>query len=337
MEKESLISIIVPVFNVEAYLSRCLRSICGQTWHHLEIIVVDDGSTDNSLEICHELARQDRRIRLIRQTNQGQSCARNAALQVATGEFIGFVDADDWIEPDMYASLYNLLTRTDADIAVCSYFTEQGDRRRMHPATNGEQILDTTSALHKLAEDKTIRNYLWDKLYRRELFGTDLRFPEGRWFEDIAIMYRLFHRAKRIAVSDKALYHYTIRQGSTMQSLYNAEKEYHLFQAVCEQNDFYLQHRIGDRTPVFVVQRGLRLIDHLLPLSSPRAEEIRREAWKQMIRYDHLTAAEIGWSFAFKRWSIRHCPELYRTMYCLFRKICPSRRHHYPKKHKENE
>ena len=127
MEKD-LISIIVPVYNVEAYLDRCMESILKQTYKRLEIILVDDGSTDSSREKCDAYAKQDSRIKVIHKKNSGLSDARNAGLALATGDYIGYVDSDDWIEPDMYQSLYDACAEHDAELAVCRYFREYQDR-----------------------------------------------------------------------------------------------------------------------------------------------------------------------------------------------------------------
>lgn len=203
-----LISIIVPVYQVKEYLTQCIESILNQTYSTLEIILVDDGSSDGSVEICDQYARRDQRIQVIHKENGGLSSARNAGLKQARGDFIGFIDSDDWIEPQMYEMLYNAIS-DKGDIAVCNYFYD--DIGREYEACNRNSFMvDSYQALELLIADE-IPNYAWNKLYRRNLFQ-GLNFPEGRYYEDVAIMYLLFERANYVSFLGKALYHYRYRK-----------------------------------------------------------------------------------------------------------------------------
>ena len=163
-----LISIIVPVYNVKNYLEKCLQSICGQTYKNLEIILIDDGSSDGSGELCDLFAQRDGRIKVIHQTNAGQSAARNRGLAVAQGELLGFVDSDDWIEPDMYEFLYHLLKENGADISICSHYIETAVKTRVKHSSGQFSSFSREEAIRTLVEDKRIRNYMWDKLYKRQ-------------------------------------------------------------------------------------------------------------------------------------------------------------------------
>ena len=227
-----LISIIVPVYNVKNYLEKCLQSICGQTYKNLEIILIDDGSSDGSGELCDLFAQRDGRIKVIHQTNAGQSAARNRGLAVAQGEFLGFVDSDDWIEPDMYEFLYCLLKENEADISICSHCRDKDGGSVVKYASGKQFVFTRDEGIRALAVDKHIRNYVWDKLYKRCLFS-DIAFPLNRIFEDIAISYQVFYKAENIVMRDLPKYHYVIREGSAMQGKYNPQKEYQLFLAVC--------------------------------------------------------------------------------------------------------
>lgn len=174
-----LISIIVPVYNVKDYLEKCLQSICVQTYKNLEIILIDDGSSDGSGELCDLFAQRDGRIKVIHQTNAGQSAARNRGLAVAQGEFLGFVDSDDWIEPDMYEFLYHLLKENGADISICSHYRDKG-KKSVAKYSSGEQFVFTRDeGIRALVVDRRIRNYVWDKLYKRRLFS-GITFPLNR-------------------------------------------------------------------------------------------------------------------------------------------------------------
>lgn len=211
------VSVIVPVYNVEPYLRKCLDSILAQTYQNLEIILVDDGSTDKSGTICDEYAGRDDRIHVIHKENGGVSSARNAGLTAADGEYIGWVDADDWIEPDMYAYLLSCILRYGADIAICSR-KEEYRKRSVFRGWDEERMLNKEEALGLLLENDVLQNFLWDKLWRRDLYR-GIVFPEGRTFEDIAVMHRLFERAEGVICLPEAKYHYFQREGSIVNSV----------------------------------------------------------------------------------------------------------------------
>lgn len=208
------ISVIVPVYKVEAYLRKCLDSIAGQTYRNLEIILVDDGSPDNCGAICDEYAARDGRFVVIHKENGGVSTARNAGLAAATGDWIGWVDSDDWIEADMFEYLLTNALEYDADIAVCGHYEEYGDKAELS-GWKEKQILDTETALKMLLENDQMNNLLWDRLWRREIFE-GITFPIGRTFEDIAVMHRLFLKARRVICLPEAKYHYLQRFGGIM-------------------------------------------------------------------------------------------------------------------------
>jgi len=212
--REALISVIVPVYKVEPYLRKCLDSILGQTYRNLEILLIDDGSPDRCGEICEEYAAKDGRIKAIHQANGGLSSARNRGLARATGDFIGFVDSDDWIEPDMYDYLLSGMRRAEAEIAVCGRY-EHARETCVVRGWPREEPLNREEALRALLENDRLKNFMWDKLWRRELFA-DLRFPEGRTFEDMAVAHKLFAKALRVVCLPEAKYHYRLRSGSIL-------------------------------------------------------------------------------------------------------------------------
>lgn len=209
---EQKISVIIPVYKVEPYLRKCLDSVIGQTYQHLEIILVDDGSPDNCGAICDEYAAQDSRIKVTHQKNAGLSAARNAGLRIASGDYLGFVDSDDWVEPEMFGALLNGIQETGADIAVCGRYEEYKDHNIPYCWTEVQE-LNTEQALGELLRNERLQNLVWDKLYRRELFE-EIWFPEGKTFEDMAVMHWLFLRAKKVVCLPVALYHYLHRAGS---------------------------------------------------------------------------------------------------------------------------
>lgn len=163
------ISVIIPVYNVEPYLRRCLESVVLQTYKNLEIILVDDGSTDKSGSICDEYALNDERINVIHKKNGGLSSACNVGLAAATGDWIGWVDSDDWAEQDMFEYMLRGAEKYDADAAVCSRYEWQLNRK-VFKGWKSEEIYDGEQALRALLEDEEINNFRWDKLWKRSFF-----------------------------------------------------------------------------------------------------------------------------------------------------------------------
>lgn len=209
--ENKLVSVIVPVYNVETYLKRCITSLLAQSYANTEIILVDDGSTDASGKICDHYAASHPSLICLHQTNQGQSCARNAGMRIAHGDYYMFVDSDDYIEPDMIAAMVAESESRDADIVVCGYWMEYpflSVRRRMLP----KRCWNTKRGLELLQENKRIENFAWGKLYRASLLE-GIVFPQCR-FEDIYTLYRIFARAQRIAMLPQRMYHYVQRKKS---------------------------------------------------------------------------------------------------------------------------
>ena len=202
-----MISVIVPVYNVEPYLQKCLDSILTQTYRDLEIILIDDGSTDRCGQICDEYAKADPRVSVFHTENRGLSCARNLGLQHAKGDWIGFIDSDDWIETDMFECLTKKAEETDADVIECGYileFVATSEKRQVI-----EQTVYGMDAIKALIRGE-IREQVWNKLWKRYLFGT-VAFPEGRYYEDIATVYKVIRNA-RVVSTDRFLYHYVQRK-----------------------------------------------------------------------------------------------------------------------------
>ena len=227
-----MISIIVPVYKVTPYLRQCVESIINQTYRDLEILLIDDGSPDECGEICEEYKNRDNRIRVFHTENRGLSAARNFGLQNAAGDCIGFVDPDDWIEPDMYAVLLRGLE--EADISVCGY-------------DSGAQRVQLTKAMYTGADslkaliDEKFNNNVWNKLYRRKLFDGVL-FPEGKNYEDVAVMHRIVDRASLVAVEPSVLYHYRIRSESITKT-YTAKNLMDYADARLSRYNYFLDER----------------------------------------------------------------------------------------------
>ena len=220
-EKTPELSIIVPIYKVEKYLDECIQSILGQTFTDFELILVDDGSPDACPQMCDAAAEQDSRVRVIHQKNGGLSAARNTGIEAARGNWLGFVDSDDFVAPDMYEKLYHAAVNAGADCAMCSVHLIHEDGSWMDTLQHwkvygggytGEDILKTITWQNNAP-------YLvaWNKLYRREVFRT-LRYPVGRINEDVFVFAELFDTIKMVACVEQPLYFYRQRTGSIMQS-----------------------------------------------------------------------------------------------------------------------
>ncbi len=239
-EQAHLISVIVAAYNIEAYVERGIRSICAQTYRNLEIIVVDDGSVDETGHICDKMAAEDKRIRVIHKPNGGLADARNVGMAQSTGAYIGFVDGDDWIDPDMYERMLGALLEQQADAAVCRYRQVYRDHTE-DGSVDRAVLFEGQEALQCYVEEReeyAIQNAAWNKLYRREILD-GLSFPGGKWYEDILFTTSALARAKRCIYLDTAYYNYIIdREGSIMNAQINLRTFTDLIPAYYEKTKF---------------------------------------------------------------------------------------------------
>lgn len=225
---KKLVSIVVPIYNVEEYLRECIDSICTQTYENIEIILVDDGSTDTSPEICDTYQKIDSRIRAFHKNNGGLSDARNYGLNVATGEYIAFIDSDDYIDESFVKNLLQAAEENDADIAVCSY--RKVYDKPIQKYGNINYIAETVSGISFLkslysGKHSDMGFVAWNKLYKKKLFTDhEIIYPKGRIYEDTFTTYKLLYYTKKVALIDYAYYSYRIRPGSIMQSSMTVKK-----------------------------------------------------------------------------------------------------------------
>ena len=214
---EDLISVIIPVYNVKPYLRMCADSVFSQTFRNLEIIFVDDGSTDGSGELCDELAAEDTRVRVIHQENGGLSAARNTGIDASTGAYLYFLDSDDAISPVTIVHLWTACVRTKADAAIGDFirFSEQAVPEERRKFTS--QAFDTEEALRRMLMHEGFGHQAWGKLFKRSLWEK-YRYPKGLLYEDYAVIYEVMMGAEKIAVVTDALYFYRLQAGSIMHS-----------------------------------------------------------------------------------------------------------------------
>lgn len=223
-----IISVIVPVYNVEKYLDRCVQSILAQSFQEFELILVNDGSTDSSLEICQKYKEKDHRIILISQENKGLSAARNTGLRNIHGDYICFIDSDDFIEKDYLKLLYSNLKENDSDISMCEYFLtdEAGKQYSIVKLNEPEGIskLSGKGTFYYFYKDNYEPNVVaWNKLYKSSIFK-NLRYKEGYYFEDEFIALSLYYTAKSVSFLRLPLYNYVQRSGSITNSSWNLKK-----------------------------------------------------------------------------------------------------------------
>lgn len=214
---KSKISIIVPVYNVEKYLKKCVSSIINQTYKNLEIILIDDGSTDNSGKICDELAQKDERIIVIHKENEGVSATKNLGMQISTGEYVGFIDSDDYIANDYIADLYNNMIETDSDVSIVGYNVVNEADMIMSSSVenNGFQadeivVYEEENIIKELLKQKTIKNFVC-KIYKKSVLCD---FEIGVTYEDIVFSLKVLKKAKRVVYINKNSYNYLKRTDS---------------------------------------------------------------------------------------------------------------------------
>ncbi len=223
-----IISIIVPVYNVEIYLEKCVDSIIKQTFDKIEIILVDDGSTDNSGNICDTIALKDERIRVIHKENGGLSSARNIGIKNAQGLYYGFIDSDDYIEPDMYEVLYRNIIDSDADLSICGILDvfEGRDNRHSKKVT---RIIDNKEAIKHVFEGKEFSVNAVNKLYKKELFD-GVSYPEGKYTEDAFVIIEILLKCKRVVYTTEQKYYYYHRENSITTQRFTP-KQFHVIEA----------------------------------------------------------------------------------------------------------
>lgn len=219
-----MISIVVPIYNVEQFLFKCVESILNQTYKNIEIILVNDGSTDHSGEICDKLKERDQRIRVLHKKNGGLSSARNAGISIANGMYLGFVDSDDYIDQEMFYSLHEAIVRTGRDIACCGRIVDIfGKYSNIEFTLEKERVFTKEEAIGEVLYLETIDVSACDKLYQRRLFDT-IKYPEGKISEDAAIIFEVLEKSNGVVHVGKPFYHYVFRNNSITKSKYSIKK-----------------------------------------------------------------------------------------------------------------
>lgn len=252
MDCSKLISVIIPIYNVEKYLKQCLESVCIQTYPNLEIVLIDDGSTDHSGIIADQFGEKDSRIKVFHIKNRGAAGARNFGLSAIQGDYVSFVDSDDWLEPDYIERLLKLMIENDCDISQCQFYDELVTSTKKHSFTEGIKVINDEDFIRDM-----INNWedvlIWNKLYKRNVLD-GIRFVEGRCIDDEFFTYKIVMNCEKIVVSEEYLYHYRNRKSGAMGSV---DKHY---QRLTDQLDFVTE-RYGILVQSYPVLRD-KLLRH---------------------------------------------------------------------------
>ena len=312
------ISVIVPIYNVEKYLNKCLDSILQQTFTDYELILVDDGSTDTSEKIADEYAAKDDRITVIHKQNGGLSDARNCGLDKATGKYICFIDSDDWIEDTYLEELLSLAKNNEADIVICNYLKNSGDKSISQPSDPG--IVDQTGkeAIDNLYGSRYGEYVVaWNKLYRKEIFE-NLRYPVGMIHEDEAIFGEVFCRASKVTRTERILYNYRTNNSTSIMSSEFSLKRLDIIKALEMRMDTYLRYGFGDyyeKDSFKYLYKILLCVIELKKRESENYDAIKELKHKYWIKYKE----SMGFSWSLKRkvgmFLFGLCPRAYLIRY----------------------
>lgn len=278
---KDLISVIIPIFNTETYLSECLESAVHQTYTNLEIILINDGSTDNSYDICENYAKRDSRIKLINKHNEGIAKTRNLGIDRAKGEYIYFIDSDDYIELDTIEKLYSKIQTENADLCITGCIQEYEDGGIITYDLNGFDKYSKNESLEALCLNKELHSYLWGCLIHKDLLK-NIRFIPGKNYEDLAMVYKLYILAEKIVFVCAPLCHYRIRTGSI--TSYKSPNELIIvFEILKERNDFVIAYEKGLADACFY-STYLCIIDLLYRIFQESKNKYKKE-YEELISY----------------------------------------------------
>lgn len=313
------ISIIVPVYNMEKYLRQCVDSILAQTFKDWELLLIDDGSKDSSAAICDEYAAVDSRIRVIHKENGGLADTRNMGIEMATAPLIGFIDSDDWVDPDMYETLYKTMVDNDADISMCGHYYTYTNREKPSCSGGEVKVYDGHDALMMIIDDRRIKSFLVDKLYKREVIRELL--PKSFFYEDYATLFKWFVGVSKVAICESPKYHYRQRRGSIALDSH-PQKKYHFYLAEKSRCTYLIQNDIfPEKHKKFIaklVRVGLGQIKAILRYKVDKSvgQEYIDMIKSEIESYMPISIRDLG----FFRWvllqELMHCPTLY---YCSIR------------------
>ncbi len=301
------ISVIIPVYNVAPYLKQCIDSVINQTYTNLEIIVIDDGSTDGSGDICDEYAKNDQRIKVIHKTNGGLSTARNTGMDIATGTYLAFVDSDDWLDLNMYRLLVEIYQKyLDADLVTCGIVEEHHDKTvKTACESNSITVRSQKETYDIIFEPQyNVRFEVWNKLFRTDVVKNN-RFVVGQVFEDVCFDYWILFNCNKIVTLDCSLYHYRMqRPGNTSSSF--TWNRFSIFTELYKYILLFRQNGWNDLAEKYIIYSGETAISHYINAIACRSE-------------DSVKSECLYWANFFKRISERPSDKL--RLFCASSKL----------------
>lgn len=311
---QELISVIVPIYNIEKYIEKCIASISSQTYKNLEIILIDDGSTDSSGSICDTLAKNDPRIKVIHKKNGGLSDARNAGLEVAEGEYFSFIDGDDFITPDTLEKLYNAAVSTDSEISVCNMlrYYEDGSTVDFYCPSTAPVTLEGIDRFKTLNQPSVC-----NKLFKAELFG-DLRFPKSKYYEDTYIYHILAYNASKATLTGHNGYMYLSRRDSILGANIS-ERYFDCIEAIYNRLVFLAEHGIDIYAKeaalslyaaVANAQKGIKKTS-----SNQKSFENARKQYLAAYRYLMHRSSGISFKQKIRLFLLKYAPMLHNKLY----------------------
>lgn len=285
---QQLVSIIIPIYNVESYLKRCIESVINQTYKNLEIILVNDGSTDNCGTICDKYKNKDNRIKVIHKKNGGLSDARNAGIEIATGKYLTFIDSDDYVSIDYIEYMINMLEEKKAQLAICKVKEVWPNSKLKDEAYTKIQVLNSKQTFENLLLDKGIEVSSYAKLYSIDLFKK-LRFPKGKVYEDTAIIYKIIANANRIVYGDKYCYYYISREGSISKHKEFNSSEIDYIEHTEQMLNFIRKRYKNLKIPVYryYVYYKFRILK-MLVFTKPRNKKMEKQIIEDIKKYQKI-------------------------------------------------
>lgn len=313
MEKE-LVSVIVPVYNVERYVNECVESICNQSYSNIEIILVDDGSTDHSGEICDEWAEKDQRITVIHKPNGGLSDARNVAIDQAGGAWLMFVDGDDTISSDAVESLYDAVVNYECDMAVCNMVRvyDDGSTEPFYKPTDKPTLLTDTDRFITLKQPSVC-----NKLFKTVLFD-GIRFPKGKYYEDTFVYHVLAYKASKIVLTGIDGYYYRSRRDSILGGAKYSDRYFDFVEATYVRMMFMCEHNVPryGKEACLNVYAAVSNAEKYLKKTSENAEKRKQMRIWYNEAYKHLMKDfNVGVKQRARCVLLRYCPTLHGKIY----------------------
>ena len=313
MKENVALSVIVPIYNLETCLPKCLDSILSQTFHDFEMILVDDGSEDGSLSVCKKYQEKDNRIRVFHQENGGVSSARNFGLDHICGRYVSFVDGDDLIEPDMYGRLMDELIRSNADIACCQLdrITPEGKHIVAYPAAC--EVCSADSIVSRFFDEGYIKECMYgpyNKVFRAECIG-DTRFKPYKYGEDLLFVFETLRNAKAVCIDDYVGYHYVERPGSAVKSGFSLSKLDYL-KAAREVERLCGQHFVSyaERAHRWVYRHALITVRQLIQHGMAASQKDYIDAERRYLKANVACISELPFRFRMNYYLVMYLPFL---------------------------